>query len=119
VARHSLDVTTLAIAVALVLLGRALTVYPICAAFGWSRWAVPMRAQHVLWWGGLRGALALALALALPRGFAGRDEIVLASFGVVAFSIVVQGLTMPTLLHLLGFSQDVPPRTPATGPAAQ
>ncbi len=106
VARHSIDLATLAIAVCLVLLGRALTIYPICAAFRWSRWAVPLGAQHVLWWGGLRGALALALALALPRGFAGRDAIVLASFGVVAFSIVVQGLTMPALLRMLGFKKD-------------
>ena len=92
----------LAVSVALVLLGRALTVYPLCLLFRWSRWAVPMRGQHVLWWGGLRGALALALALALPPSLPGRHEIVAAAFGVVAFSVVVQGLTMPPLLRLLG-----------------
>ena len=56
----------LLIAVGLVLMGRALTVYPLCLLFQHSAWAIPMRDQHVLWWGGLRGALALALALALP-----------------------------------------------------
>jgi monovalent cation:H+ antiporter, CPA1 family len=59
--------------------------------------------QHILWWGGLRGALALALALALPPSFALHDEILIAAFGVVVFSVVAQGLTMPLLLRRLGF----------------
>ncbi len=50
----------------LVLLGRATTVYPLSRIFRQSHWAIGMREQHILWWGGLRGALALALALALP-----------------------------------------------------
>jgi CPA1 family monovalent cation:H+ antiporter len=93
----------LLIAVGLVLIGRALSVYPLCLPFMRSRWAVPVREQHVLWWGGLRGALALALALSLPPSLAIRNEIVVATFGVVAFSVVVQGLTMPLLLRRLGF----------------
>jgi CPA1 family monovalent cation:H+ antiporter len=62
-----------------------------------------MAEQHVLWWGGLRGALALALALSVPHAVPLRDAIVVATFGVVAFSIVIQGLTMPPLLRRLGF----------------
>ena len=58
----------------------------------------------MLWWGGLRGALGLALALSLPASLPLRDEIVVVTFAVVAFSIVVQGLTMPSLLRRLGFS---------------
>jgi CPA1 family monovalent cation:H+ antiporter len=61
------------------------------------------REQHILWWGGLRGALALALALSMPPTLPLRDEIVVVTFGVVAFSIVVQGLTIPLLLRRLGF----------------
>jgi CPA1 family monovalent cation:H+ antiporter len=89
-------------AIAVTLLGRALTVYPLGFAFSRSRWALTLGEQHVLWWGGLRGALALALALSLPPALPRRDEIVVAAFGVVAFSIVVQGLTMPLLLRRLG-----------------
>jgi CPA1 family monovalent cation:H+ antiporter len=92
----------LLIAIGLVLVGRALSVYPLCLPFMLSRWAVPAREQHVLWWGGLRGALALALALALPPSLAMRNEIIIATFGVVAFSVVVQGLTMPHLMRMLG-----------------
>lgn len=94
--------TALLIAVALVLIGRALSVYPLCLPFMWSHWRVPIREQHVLWWGGLRGALALALALALPPSLPMRNEIVVATFGVVAFSVIMQGLTMPALLRMLG-----------------
>jgi CPA1 family monovalent cation:H+ antiporter len=100
----------LLIAVGLVLIGRALSVYPLCLPFVRSRWAIPASEQHVLWWGGLRGALALALALALPPSLAMRNEIVVATFGVVAFSVIVQGLTMPLLLRMLGFLPEKNPR---------
>ncbi len=98
----TLGMAALLVAVVLVIIGRALAVYPLCLPFVRSRWAVPLRQQHVLWWGGLRGALALALALSLPRALALRDEIVIATFGVVAFSVLVQGLTVPLLLKKLG-----------------
>jgi CPA1 family monovalent cation:H+ antiporter len=100
----------LLVAVGLVLIGRALSVYPLCLPFVRSRWAIPASEQHVLWWGGLRGALALALALALPPSLAMRNEIVVATFGVVAFSVIVQGLTMPLLLRMLGFLPEKHPR---------
>jgi CPA1 family monovalent cation:H+ antiporter len=99
--------TTIAIAILFVLIGRFLSVYPVCLPFRNQVQAVPLREQHVLWWGGLRGALALALALALPRRLPFHDEIVTTTFGVAAFSIVVQGLSMPSLLRRLGF---LPPR---------
>ena len=89
----------LVILIALVLLGRALTVYPLCLLFVRSRWAIPLSAQHVLWWGGLRGALGLALSLSLPPSLPFRSEILIATFSVVAFSVILQGLTMPPLLR--------------------
>ena len=90
-------------AVGLVLAGRALSVYPVCLLFRFSTWAISMGEQHVLWWGGLRGALALALALALPPSLPLYNEILITAFGVVVFSVVVQGLTMPMLLRKLKF----------------
>jgi len=89
-------------AIALVLLGRVIAVYPLCLAFSRSRLAVPVHHQHVLFWGGLRGALALALVLALPETIPERGEIVVTAFAVVAFSIFVQGITMPLLVRRLG-----------------
>ncbi len=95
----------LAIAVALALAGRAVAVYPVCLAFSRSRWAVPLNEQHLLWWGGLRGALALALALSLPYDLPRREDILIFAFAVVAFSVIVQGLTAPFALKALGLAK--------------
>jgi CPA1 family monovalent cation:H+ antiporter len=100
---QSYGIAVLLTSVAVVLLGRGLTVYPLSLLFLHSRWAISLREQHILWWGGLRGALALALALSMPPTLPLRHEIVVVTFGVVAFSIVVQGLTMPLFLRRLGF----------------
>jgi CPA1 family monovalent cation:H+ antiporter len=89
------------LAIGAVLLGRVLSVYlfvPLSnrfaekISFGW---------QHVVVWGGLRGALALALALSLQSTFPYREQILDLTFGVVIFSILVQGLTIKPLLKLL------------------
>jgi len=93
---------TAAIAILLVLAGRAIAVYPLSNLFRPSKLRVPLGFQNVLFWGGLRGALALALALTVPLTVAERDPIILSAFVVVAFSIFVQGLTMPWLVNRLG-----------------
>ena len=107
---YRVGISGLAIIIALVLLARALTVYPLCLFFVRSRWKIPFSTQHILWWGGLRGALGLALALSLPDTIAFRNEILVATFSVVAFSVVVQGLTMPPLLRKLAHAPATPPR---------
>ena len=89
-------------AILLVTVGRALTVYPCCAVFSRSVLHVRGRHQHVLFWGGLRGGLALALALGLPPDVPHRETIISVSFVVVSFSIFVQGLTMTPLLRQMG-----------------
>jgi monovalent cation:H+ antiporter, CPA1 family len=91
----------LLVVVALALIGRAATVYPLALAFSRSRWAFSGRETHFLWWSGLRGALALALALSLPPGAPYRDEILVGAFAVVAFSALVQGLTAGWALRAL------------------
>jgi CPA1 family monovalent cation:H+ antiporter len=90
------------IAIALVTLGRAVAIYPCCRVFSRTSLRVTMKHQHVMFWGGLRGALALALALGLPLEVPQREEIITISFAVVAFSVFVQGLTIKPLLRILG-----------------
>ena len=87
----------------IVLCARALAVYPLSALFLRSRRRITLSEQHILWWGGLRGALAIALALSLPSDLPMRDMILTSTFAVVAFSIIAQGLTMPILLRKLNF----------------
>jgi Na+:H+ antiporter len=78
------------------------SVYGCCALFARSRLRVSWPHQHVLVWGGLRGALAMALTLGLPPELPGREAITAVVFAVVGFSVIVQGMTMTPLLWRLG-----------------
>ena len=90
------------VAIVCLIAGRALAIYGCCALFRGSPARVAAADQHVLVWGGLRGALALALALGLPSDLPGASVIVTVSLGVVAFSILAQGLTIAPLMRRLG-----------------
>jgi CPA1 family monovalent cation:H+ antiporter len=95
------------LAIVLVTIGRAAAIYPTSWLFSRSHLRISAKHQHVLVWGGLRGALALALALGLPETIPHYGEIVTVSFAVVAFSVFAQGLTMTSLLRRMG---EVPAR---------
>src|SRR5204863_7454416 len=89
-----------AAAAGVVLLSR-LGVYPLSELVSRMGGDVPRPWQHVIVWGGLRGALSMALALGLPLSFPYRDTLVAATFGAVLFSLLVQGLTIAPLLRAL------------------
>ncbi len=95
---------TALLAIAAVLLGRALSVYGLTPLSNLLSEPIPLRWQHILVWGGLRGALALALALSLDPTFPYRAQLLAWTFGVVAFSLIVQGLTVKPLLRALGMA---------------
>jgi len=86
------------VAIIVVIIGRAAAIYPLSMLFSRSTLQIKKSHQHILFWGGLRGALALALALGLPPEIPQREEIVTIAFGVVGFSVLVQGLTITPLL---------------------
>ena len=90
------------LAIATVLLGRAVSVYLIGPSSRLIGSRIPWRWMHVLVWGGIHGSVSMALALSLHRSVPHRNEILAMTFGVVAFSIIVQGLTVKPLLRLLG-----------------
>jgi len=72
----------------------------------------PVRgAMSVLTWGGLRGGLAVALALSLPAETA-HNRLIAITYIVVIFSVVVQGLTMGPLLQRLGLAGVPEPVSP-------
>lgn len=97
-----------AAAVAVVFTGRTISVGGI--SFLVNRFLEPFGAhwQKVLVWGGLRGSLSMALALSLPADFPGRRLILTLVFGVVAFSLLVQGLTIKPLLRRWGLTGGGP-----------
>ncbi|HZB82579.1 MAG TPA: Na+/H+ antiporter [Rubrobacteraceae bacterium] len=71
---------------------------------------VGARWRLVMAWSGMRGAVSLAVALALPfttdagGGFPERDLVVFLTFAVIFFTLVVQGLSLPALIRRLGVS---------------
>ncbi len=82
-----------------VLVARAIGIYGL-TFFGRS---IPSKWRHVLFWGGLRGAIALALALSLPTAMGEhRDTLTLMTFSVVLFTLLFQGISMEALLRRLG-----------------
>jgi CPA1 family monovalent cation:H+ antiporter len=93
--------TSVLLAIGAVLLARILSVYLLVPLSNRFAEKIPFRWQHVAVWGGLRGALALALALSLNSAFPYREQILNLTFGVVIFSILVQGLTIKPLVKLL------------------
>ncbi|HVA26411.1 MAG TPA: cation:proton antiporter [Chloroflexota bacterium] len=88
-------------AVMLVLLSRAVVVYGLTPIVSTFQRHVPFSWRHVAFWGGLRGALAIAMALSLPRDFPQRDMLLAAVFSVVLFTILVQGVSMEHLVRRL------------------
>lgn len=81
-----------------------LSVYGLIPVSNMFRAGVPLRWQHVLVAGGIRGALSLALALSLSSNFPHREQILATTFAVVAFTIVSQGLAIRPLLAIFGMS---------------
>jgi CPA1 family monovalent cation:H+ antiporter len=101
----------IALAVVVVLVARALAVVPLVSAL--QRFAgvtrVGKRNEAVLVWGGLRGAVALALALALPEELAQRDALVAMTGGVVLATLLINATTISALVSRLRLNR--PSRT--------
>ncbi len=96
------------VAYAVVTLGRGLIIVAGRVLAGWAHEPFPWRWTGVLTWGGLRGALAMVLALSLPPSFEYRELTIAMTFGVAIVSILVQGLTMAPLLRRFGLIDPQP-----------
>jgi CPA1 family monovalent cation:H+ antiporter len=86
-----------------VLVSRVVVVYGLSWLINhWLEEPVPWRWQHVLTWGGLRGAISLALALSLPALLGPDRELLrLMAFGVVLFTLLAQATTMQPFIRWL------------------
>ena len=103
------------IAVIAILLSRFVVIYGI--TFIYSRLrparAISVPYRHVMYWGGLRGAISLALALTLTGQTFGSDtalELRVMTFGVVLFTLLVQGTTIERLINRLQLGKKLPQR---------
>jgi CPA1 family monovalent cation:H+ antiporter len=64
------------------------------------------RSRTVVAWSGMRGAVSLAAALALPPDFPERDLVVFLTISVIFSTLVLQGLSLPWLIRRLGVRDD-------------
>ena len=66
----------------------------------------PWQWPAVISWAGMRGAVSLVAALALPTDFPDRQLIVFLTFAVIVATLVIQGLTLPSVINVLGVHDD-------------
>lgn len=85
--------------------GRILTVYPLLAGIRWVDRPIPLRWQHLLFLGNIKGSLSMALALSLPTTLPGREGFIALVYGSVLVSLVGQGSTLPWIVKRLNLSQ--------------
>jgi CPA1 family monovalent cation:H+ antiporter len=102
------NLAPIGIAVLAVMVSRVLVVYILAWIASLRGRTVPLAYRHVLFWGGLRGAISLALVLGLPLTLAHRDLLRVMAFGVVLFTLLAQGTTMQVLLRKLGLVKRTP-----------
>ncbi len=70
---------------------------------GWPPWTVPA----VVSWSGMRGVVTLAAAFAIPAAVPGREVIVFLAFFVTVATLLLHGLTLPTVIARLGVREDL------------
>lgn len=98
------NLPAIGIAILAVLLARALGIYGLSI---FNR-EIKIRWKHVLYWGGLRGAIALALALTIPVKTDMAEQVTMLrnmAFGVVLFTLLVQGVSMDWVVKKLKLVQ--------------
>jgi CPA1 family monovalent cation:H+ antiporter len=111
--RHFHALSNAVIAISAVLAARAVTVFGIIPLLNRLPRAgkIDLKSSTVIFWGGLRGALPVGLAISLTPGIFGpngesiRATIIEMTFGVVLFTLLVQGTTIKRLIKLLGLDK--------------
>ncbi|MDH3635657.1 MAG: cation:proton antiporter [Gammaproteobacteria bacterium] len=97
----------IAIAIALVLSARALSIYSL-VPLAVKRFKLPhisMGERHIMWWGGLKGGLAIAVVLSIPSDLPERQFLFEVTLGVVLFTLLISAPTIRPLMHFLGLSE--------------
>ncbi len=94
-----------------ILIARFVVIYGLSPLVSSKQQPIPMKWRALLLWGGLRGSLCMAMALSLPMDFPQREAVIVTTFGVALFTLLVPGLTVEPLVKLL---KVIPVRTSKT-----
>jgi monovalent cation:H+ antiporter, CPA1 family len=89
-------------------IGRVFSIYPLVALLNRFDRPIPLRWQHVLILGNVKGSLSMALAVGLPLTLPGRADVIALVYGAVLLSLIGQGLTLPKLVKRLDLSPASP-----------
>lgn len=107
-----------------VLVGRAVVVYGLLGGTAAAAWRIgriprlPLSWLHVMNWAGLRGAVATTLALSLPVDFPNRTLLQGTTFGIILFTLVVQGATAERVIRWSGVNKEPDPGLAEAVPAS-
>jgi CPA1 family monovalent cation:H+ antiporter len=95
------------VAILLVVGVRAATIHSIVPlVVRWFRLpAIGNAERQIMWWGGLKGSLAIAMALSIPADVPGRDMLMAMTVGVVVFTLLVNASTIRPLMKILGMDR--------------
>ena len=91
------------VTVIIVQLARATSVYTLVPATLrlFNLPSISMAERHIMWWGGLKGGLAIAIVLSIPESLPGRDLLINLTLGVVLFTLMVNAWSIRPLMHRL------------------
>ena len=105
--KHSLH--AILFAIPLIIIARGAVIYillPLYNRFTRESNRVPKSYEAILLWGGLRGAVPVALAFSIPEGFPHREVIIQLTFGFILFTLLVQGTTIKKLMTACGVTPE-------------
>ena len=103
----NIDAILIIVAVILVLSARGLVIYGLLPAMMrlFDLPHVALRERHIMWWGGLKGGLAIAIALTIPEDMPGRGLVLDLTLAVVLFSLLFNAPTIRPLIIRLGMDR--------------
>ncbi|MPV86200.1 cation:proton antiporter [Ostreibacterium oceani] len=109
----SVPVLAMSVVILVVLVARWVSVLIPIGFLKLCRHPFPRHVMGFMTWGGLRGGLPIALVLSLPQSEA-RETMILLTYAVVAFSIIIQGLSISPLMRFWMRNEKLPAISPST-----
>lgn len=103
-------IDTIVIAIILVMVARASAIYTIVPLtvklFRLPKISIGER--HIMWWGGLKGGLAIAIVLSIPDSLPGKELLINLTLGVVLFTLLINAPSIRPLINWLGINEMDP-----------